>query len=135
VIIRIGYHLKICTIGYDHKSIKTGVLLWASHDPVQLVPEAYQELADVVLEDDHDEGSDAGSPLSATTTSSGSKRKNAESVITTPLVPITKCGRVSHGVKPAGWLVRRTDSAASSLGCGQWRGEGLSDRWQGGHPC
>ncbi len=79
---------------------------------MQLVPEAYQELVDVVLDDDHDEGSDAGSPLSATATSSGSKRKNVESVITTPLVPITKCGRVSRGVKPAGWLVGRTDSAA-----------------------
>ncbi len=106
---------------------------------MQLVPEAYHELADVVLDDDHDEGSDADSPLSATTTSSGSKRKNVESVITKPLVPITKCGRVSHGVKPAGWLVGRTDSAAGepygSLGCGQWRGKGLSDLWQGGHPC
>ncbi len=74
------------------------ILLWASYNPVHLVPVAYQELAEAVTEANPEKVSETGSKTSDTITDSGKKKQRPESVITVPQIPTARRGKVTRGI-------------------------------------
>jgi hypothetical protein len=119
-----------------NRTTSSGIPLWAPGDPVHLAPEAYREMAEVLLEGDSDMVSEAGSASTAESTASGQKRKRPASVITKPIASKAKMGRGDYGHRVAEWLVGRPEPArgASSRPYRPWRGGRAWGRhgWRGG---
>jgi hypothetical protein len=87
---------------------RSGIPLWSMWDPVHLVEEAYEELANAVQNggDDGDGGGPDDASCSSGGLSDGSlKRRRPDAVITAPLHPMPKRGKHGWRMKPAGWLL------------------------------
>jgi hypothetical protein len=90
---------------------RSGIPLWTPWDPVHLVHEAYQEMADIITAPDNSSGDDSESASIFTlgTADASFKRRRPEAVITAPSAPQAKRGKAGWEAKATGWLLGKSD--------------------------
>jgi hypothetical protein len=118
-----------------NRTTREGIPLWSDWDPVHLVPTAYRELAEAVLETSAADNSDDTASESASAISSSSHGKRLpESVITVPELPASKRGRTGADVKQAGWLRGQAEPRSWTSWDGNGRGRGRGRYGHAGRP-
>jgi hypothetical protein len=94
-----------------NRQTHSGIPLWTTWDPVHLVVEAYQEMADAILFPGNDsvDGTDADSIPSSESVEGGQKQRRPEAVITGQLAQPAKKGKSGPERQPAGWLLGKAE--------------------------
>jgi hypothetical protein len=94
-----------------------GIPLWTMWDPVHLVEEAYQEMAEAILLpgiEDAD-STEPGSAISSESLMGGHKRRRSEAVIIGQPVQPAKKGKPGSERQPAGWLQGKAEWGRARL--------------------